>query len=633
MGVFRLNLLRRTLPYAASLLAAVSLLAGPQKLDEAFREATGTVQFDSVAVSPDGLSIAWAEKYDQSHATVWTRVAGRAARRIEDGTSVSWSPDGTRIAYLSADALHIANAGGGHIHPITLPAGYLERPSWSPDGKRIALLYTENRTRSGGPLDPVGRQFGVIQADVPVQRVLIVNSNGGDAQVRSPSGLNIYEVSWAPDSRFLAAVAAPPPGNANWWFASLYSLDTATGSATLLLTPRMQIAEPRWSPDGARIAFIGGLMSDQGVVGGDVFEIPSGGGAAVDRTPGLPASAHSLWWTTGGIRFSAYLDGGFALYDLRRGVPKIIWRAAENVRLSTSANGRAFGLIRSSFHMPPEIWLGAPGLWTKITKVNAHRKPILGEARSLHWNGGKFSVQGWLIAPRRMRPNRRYPMIVLVHGGPASARVSSWPGNMDFALLAAEGYYIFCPNPRGSFGAGEEFTRANVRDFGGGDLRDILSGVDEAIRVAPVDPRRIGITGWSYGGYMSMWAVTQTRRFAAAVAGAGIVDWRSYYGQNQINTWMLPYFGASVYDDPAVYAKSAPIEFIKRVATPSLVLAGEYDAECPAAQSFEFWRALKTLGVTTQLVVYEGEGHNISDINHRQDILNRMAGWFGTYLK
>lgn len=634
MGVSRLNLPGRILLAAA--IAALTMApapAGPRKLDEAFREAIDTIQFDSVAVSPGGRSIAWAEKYDENHSAVWTRLDGHAARRVEEGASISWSPDGARIAYLSADELHVANARGGHIHPITLPAGYLAQPSWSPDGKQIALLYTENRTRAGGPLDPVGRQIGVIQADVPVQRVLIVHSNGGDARICSPPDLNIYEFSWAPDSRRLAAVAAAPPGNANWWFASLYSVDTATGGATRLLAPRMQMAEPRWSPDGSRIAFIGGLMSDQGVVGGDVFEVPAGGGAAVDLTPGLAASAHRLWWTTDGIRFSAHLDGGFALYALTRGVPKMIWRAAENVRFSASADGRAFGLVRSSFHMPPEIWLGAPGLWTPVTSVNARRKPIFGEVRSLHWSSGEFTIQGWLIAPPVVRPNRRYPMIVLVHGGPASARVSSWPGSMDFALLASEGYYIFCPNPRGSFGAGEAFTRANVKDFGGGDLRDILSGVDEAVRVAPIDPRRIGITGWSYGGYMTMWAVTQTRRFAAAAAGAGIVDWRSYYGQNEINTWMLPYFGATVYDDPAVYAKSAPIEFIKRVATPSLVLVGEYDAECPAPQSFEFWRALKTLGVTTQLVVYEGEGHNISAVSHRQDILNRMAGWFATYLK
>ena len=141
------------------------------------------------------------------------------------------------------------------------------------------------------------------------------------------------------------------------------------------------------------------------------------------------------------------------------------------------------------------------------------------------------------------------------------------------------------PNPRGSFGGGAEFQQANVRDLGYGDFRDILGGVDEVVNTLPVDNNRVGIAGWSYGGYMAMWAVTQTGRFHAAVAGAGIANWQSYYGENQIDQWLIPYFGASVYDDPAVYARSSPITFIKNVKTPTLIVVGDRDAECPAPQS------------------------------------------------
>jgi len=152
-----------------------------------------------------------------------------------------------------------------------------------------------------------------------------------------------------------------------------------------------------------------------------------------------------------------------------------------------------------------------------------------------------------------------------------------------------------------------------MKDFGYGDLRDIISGVDAVTKELPsIDPQRVGIWGWSYGGYMTMFAVTQTQRFRAAVSGAGLSNWQSYYGENDITQWMVPYFGASVYDDPAVYAKSSPMTFIKHVKTPTLVLVGERDGECPAPQSFEFWRALKTLNVPTQLVVYPDEGHRIA---------------------
>src|SRR6202158_4328416 len=165
-----------------------------------------------------------------------------------------------------------------------------------------------------------------------------------------------------------------------------------------------------------------------------------------------------------------------------------------------------------------------------------------------------------LIAPPSIEPGKRYPLVVEVHGGPAYAHYPLFPASQESfdAPLASRGYYVFKPNPRGSYGQGEAFTRANVKDFGYGDFKDILAGIDEAIRVAPIDPNRLGITGWSYGGYMTMWAVTQTNRFKAAMAGAGLSNWQSYYGQNLIDQWMIPFFGKSVYDDPEVYAKSSP---------------------------------------------------------------------------
>jgi dipeptidyl aminopeptidase/acylaminoacyl peptidase len=226
------------------------------------------------------------------------------------------------------------------------------------------------------------------------------------------------------------------------------------------------------------------------------------------------------------------------------------------------------------------------------------------------------------------------PLVVEVHGGTSSTVTPHWPARGSLTeLLVAKGYYVLLPNPRGSYGRGEAFTQANVKDFGYGDLRDILAGVDAAIAKYPIDDRRLGITGWSYGGYMTMFAVTQTTRFAAAAAGAGIANWTSYYGENLIDQWMIPFFGATVYEDPDVYAKSSPIQFIKRVRTPTIVVVGEQDAECPAPQSFEFWHALKTLGVPTKLVVYPGEGHMFVKPADQRDVATRILSWFDGYLK
>ncbi len=234
--------------------------------------------------------------------------------------------------------------------------------------------------------------------------------------------------------------------------------------------------------------------------------------------------------------------------------------------------------------------------------------------------------------PVNYDPAKKYPMVVSVHGGPAAAKKPSWPGAFDMSLLSSQGYFVLFPNPRGSFGSGETFTKANVKDFGQGDLRDILLGVDDIIRTLPVDPNRLGIAGWSYGGYMTMWAITQTHRFHAAVAGAGIANWQSYYGQNLIDQWMIPYFGSTAYNQPAIYARSSPINFIRNVSTPTLILVGDSDAECPAPQSYEYWHALKTLGVKTQLVVYPNEGHAIRKPEHVQDLLDRTINWFNANL-
>ncbi len=282
------------------------------------------------------------------------------------------------------------------------------------------------------------------------------------------------------------------------------------------------------------------------------------------------------------------------------------------------------------FSAPPEIETGTVGNWRDLTAANAGMSAT-GRVQSLHWKSDAFDVQGWLLLPEHT--DRKAPMVTIVHGGPASAVVPSFEGTGLVNELLERGYAVFRPNPRGSFGQGERFASANVRDFGYGDLRDVLAGIDAAAKAAPVDDARLGIMGGSYGGFMTMWAVTQTQRFKAAVAIAGISNWLSYYGENGIDAWMLPYFGASAYDDPQVYARSSPINFIRNAHTPTFAYVGERDIECPAPQTQEFWHALKTLGVPAAIMIYPDEGHGLRDPQHIADALARTLRWFDQYLK
>ena len=234
--------------------------------------------------------------------------------------------------------------------------------------------------------------------------------------------------------------------------------------------------------------------------------------------------------------------------------------------------------VRESFTTPPEIVIGTPGHFRDLTSVNAGITAPL-EAISVTWTVDGYDESGWLLLPGH--PLGKIPMITIVHGGPAAVAQPEFTGPGLQSSLLDRGWAVFRPNPRGSFGQGERFTAANIRDFGRGDLRDILAGIDAAERIAPIDEDRLGLTGGSYGGFMTMWAVTQTQRFKAAVAAAGISNWQSYYGENGISAWMIPYFGASVYDDPAIYAQSSPIGFIRNVHTPTFVYVGDHDIECP----------------------------------------------------
>jgi len=645
-------------------LAVFLLLAGLTICCHA-QNAAHVTDFKQVEISPDGTRVAWVrDAVDATGETSGTVIevcelksSGCTPQRISateggsaDEDSIAWSADSQQLAFLSdagnelQSQLYVVNVSDGKARKLTNLTGTLADPAWSPDGKSIAFLFTENAPRAN-PLSPMAPETGVIANKVYEQRLAVVDLTSAKVSQLTPNDVYVYEFDWSPDSRAFALLAAHGAGDANWYVAQLYTLDAQGGKMKALYRPNLQIADPRWSPDGKGIAFIEGLMSDEGFIGGDIFVVPAEGGTARNVTPGIPASPSALYWQAPDkILFGEYLDGGSGVstVDLASGSVARLWSGGElitegfvdGMSLSLASDGRSSALIRHSSARAPEVWAGTVGEWKQLTHLNEAVHPEWGEAKSLHWMNDGMKIQGWLLYPVDYNPDHRYPMVVVPHGGPAGEAHIGWPyAFFNTHELSAHGYFVFYPNPRGSYGAGEKFTQGNVKDFGYGDFRDIMAGVDEIIRTLPVDKDRLGITGWSYGGYMTMWSVTQTNRFRAAVAGAGIINWQSYYGENDIDEWMIPYFGASVYDDPAVYAKSAPMTFIKKVKTPTLILVGERDGECPAPQSREFWHALKTFGVETELVIYPGEGHVFSQADHQRDVMERTLGWFDRYLR
>jgi dipeptidyl aminopeptidase/acylaminoacyl peptidase len=631
----------------------------------------------SAAISPDGTTVAWAVRAregSQIHLTdianpdpAKEKIVGTGSTATNCGSSEpKWAPDGQSLAFVSdctansekpgQDQVFVWSKKTGESKQLTHLVGEMDSLAWSPDGRTIGFLFVENATRSAGALAAMKPWAGVIGEDgVEVQRVGVVDVASGSFSQVTPATLHAYEFGWSPDSKHLVFVAANPPGENNWWVAQLYTEDIPGGQPKSILDTTkvsgslhgLQIAVPRWSPDGSRIAFIGGLMSDQGSTGGDIYVVPAAGGEPKDVTQGRAASVAFIGWVSpqvigitehvGGSSHVTALDlsTGKDLPQLNATFPETIGAGGLVMSVSLS-HEHTLTLIRSSFEKAPEVWAGPLDSMKQITHLNDGIKPTWGKTENIEWSSDGFKVQGWLLYPAGWTPTdggpgKKYPLLVSVHGGPSSAVTPRWPGmGYGGVPFSALGYFVFMPNPRGSYGQGEKFTQANIKDFGYGDLRDILAGMDVLEKRFPIDKDREGLTGWSYGGFMTMFGVTRTTRFKAAVAGAGISDWKSYYGENSIDQWMVPFFGKTVYDDAAVYAKSSAIEYIKNVKTPTLVVVGDRDGECPAPQSFEFWHALRAEGVKTQLVIYPNEGHAFRSPEHRRDVLERALNWFET---
>jgi dipeptidyl aminopeptidase/acylaminoacyl peptidase len=662
------------------------------RIEEALKGLKRGHSIGQVAIAPDGKRLAWIEDakegaeirvapLDDLKKSQRVTAAAKPEQHCHE-SEIAWSPDSQALVFFSDCAkegeqkdLYVMRLDGRPARRLTELMGYVEAPAFSPDGSRVAFLYVPGATRPSGALAAMRPPSGVIgEEGVEIQRVAVARVDEAipaASVLVTPANLHVYEFDWSPDSKALAYVAADPPGENNWWVAKLYT-QALDGIPKAILAPAevagplhgLQLAAPRWSPDGKAIAFIGGLMSDQGSTGGDVWIVSAAGGKPQDLTLQRPTSPGWIEWGDDGHIFVSELAGGNSQLVRMRlegdrtsesiatsfgspiySIPASASDGRMEMSLSSTADHSFFAFRASTYDTAPEIFVAravAPAGrrsadWApfgQLSHFNDGVEPAWGRSVSLEWKSESFNVQGWLMLPLHYDPKKKYPLIVEVHGGPASAEVAYWGGGWGLSpeAFSSLGYFVLLPNPRGSYGQGEAFTQANRKDFGYGDLRDILAGVDAVLAQYPVDPGRVGLTGWSYGGFMAMFAVTQTERFKAAVAGAGISDWQSYYGENSIDQWMTPYFGASVYDDPAVYAKSSAINFINQARTPTLVVVGDRDGECPAPQSYEFWHALKDRHVPTQLVVYPNEGHSFVDPAHRRDVLERAVKWFEHYM-
>ncbi len=555
--------------------------------------------------------------------------------------SPRWSPDGDRIAYLSNQSdkdemqLYVVRVAGGEAQAMTDLRGKISAPMWLPGGQGISFLFDGTLTPEKPPEpDPI-----VVDAEPRFNRLWIVDLKTGNLRPITPETCHIHEYAWSPDGTTAAVLASyhsnPMQG---WYSAQLFAVRASDGNMRQLCDVRRQVGRLTWSPDNSWIAFLSGVMSDEGNVCGEVQVISASGGEPRCVTPDIDFSITRIEWHEKGILYSGRQIDSTVLgwIDPDQDEARLITSGRYSIPQKVSvAQSKTFSTVRSSFTEPPNIYIGSldDGNWRQLThfSVDIDMFPPL-RVENEFWTGpDDMPVQGFLVYPHEYEAGKRYPLFLHVHGGPS---LSYMPDYFHWweRLLAARGCFILMPNPRGSWGRGLAYQAANVGDLGGGDWKDINAGVDHLIEKGLVDPDRMAIGGWSYGGFLVAWAVTQTDRFRCAIAGASITNYESNYGVVLNREWQTTMFGSNVYDETDLHRSRSPIVYVNRVKTPTLLVHGAEDKVAPPQQAIEFHTALRYFETPTQLVLYPREPHGFTERAHQIDLLQRIGQWVDKYL-
>jgi dipeptidyl aminopeptidase/acylaminoacyl peptidase len=599
-----------------------------------------------VAMSPDGSTIAYIvspafrEKGKPFESRLWIDDAQATEPGAADGLP-RFSSDGT-LAYVSdrghAGRMSVWIDGRGELGEIP---GSVEDIQWSPDGGSLLVLAADlGSDRAGAQAATKITEAGAEAADPKVyrpgaywRRLYLVDAASGATREVQPEGVNVFEFDWAGGK--IAAVCTRNPSESAWYDAWIGLIDPDTRSVELVHEAKWQLQCPAISP-GGRIAWIEGFASDRGVVTGTINVHGFGPIAPeLDLTWFAFADENTLWYA--GWRSASSMVGRLNLDGSHEeyAAGEALFGARFEPRVTPHPDGSSVVSVFESPGIPPEIVQLKEGEeMRELTSLNTELAPQAQTAdwRSYSWESfDGLQIEGLLALPRD-RDNGALPMVVFVHGGPTSTWPWSYPALLVHMLLQ-EGYAIFFPNPRGSTGRGQEFARANLGDMGGGDLKDILAGVDALVRDGIVDDARVAITGGSYGGFMSSWAVTQTDRFAAAIPFAVVTDWTSFHYTTNIGQFDALFLQGEPTDPTGPYPKWSPVFHAHKCKTPTLIMHGEDDLCTPLPQATELYNALVEAGCEVELVVYPREGHGWSEREHQIDSWNRVNAWLEKHVK
>jgi dipeptidyl aminopeptidase/acylaminoacyl peptidase len=656
--------------------------------EEARTTLTAEVIVDSVAaaipvISPDGRWVVWAvfrPGEDGKRVTErWLAPVGKdaIAVRVADGSAqvklTRWSPDSAWLFYVADKELRrlrvTADGPAADAETVLRWRGEISGLAPLAGGRQIAVaaadeLTDEDERRKTEHDDAMVWSERATSQHWRWHRLRLLDLASGDLSVVAAlAGRHVTAIAARPDGGALAVASWDCPEDEPGAFSGrLHILDLADGTTADVARLGLEARSPVWwrSPDGWQVAWLANVpLTDASAV--FAIAVPPGGtaiegatadgttadgataGEPVDLTAGMSACPAELVQVADGAPIALFAEGlDTALYRLDPAGPSFTrvtgWPGAA-VALSASADATAIALVASAADAPRDVWAGPPDGLVRVTDTRQELSGIaLGAQERLRWQAPDgLVIDGLLILPPgRTRSNGPFPMVILIHGGPysrwADELMASWWSWGQW--LAAAGYAVFCPNPRGSQGHGQEFAALVARAVGQDEWTDTLAGLDALVADGVADPARLGIAGWSHGGFIAAWAVTHTGLFGAAVMGAGIADWGMQVGLGELGRAEASLAGSFGWEGPGPHRHDelSPISYATSVTTPVLILHGEDDANVPVGQAMYFHRALIAVGAEHDLVIYPREGHNFTERAHQIDVLERIRAWFDRWL-
>lgn len=672
-------------PKIVLLCLAIAHFASAQKQATiTFEQVISLRNVGNPTISPDGQHVAftvgstdWKENsYDTE---IWLARNGEEAfqlTRTNKGSSIApkWSPDGKWIAFQAdrgdKNQIYVIRTAGGEAQQVTKEEEGISNFEWSPDGKRFTFTKTEpeskaDKTRKerygGWAFDDEEYRLNHLwivdfQPDMfPSANEMPCYNESKDSTKKSdcitlPKATRLTEgnftiagYEWSPDGQFIAFTQQPNPLIQSSAKADVMILDVMTKKVTPLVQNLAGDFLAGWSPDSKRILFtstVDDTISNY-YKNNKLFWVDVKGGKPTQLAIDFDENIGGTIWTNDGIYFSAWQRTKRPLFkiDLASGQVKAVNLPIENLGGYTfSKDGKMMAYTASSGTSLGEVFKTTltnpkPTQLTQMTKQIENWNTAQSEV--IRWKSQDGAeIEGVLHKPKNYDPKKKYPLLVMIHGGPTGIDVPSpVPGSVyPIVQWLEKGALVLRPNYRGSAGYGEKFRSLNVRNLGVGDMWDVMSGVDYLIKQGIVDENRMGSMGWSQGGYISAFLTTNTDRFKAISVGAGISNWSTYYVSTDIHPFTRQYLKGTPWSDPEIYKKTSPMTNINKAKTPTLIQHGELDRRVPIPNAYELLQGLQDNNVPAKLVVYKGFGHGINKPKERLAAMWHNWQWFNQYI-